>query len=37
MKRILLIIVCFSTFYNGQAQNTAYANRMQYIFGNIDK
>ncbi len=37
MKRILLIIVCLSTFYNVQAQNTAYANRMQYIFSNINK
>lgn len=36
MKRILLFLVCLATF-NIQAQNTSYANRMQYIFGNIDK
>jgi len=37
MKRILLSLLCLATFYNVQAQNTAYANRMQYIFGNINK
>ncbi|TDP60357.1 T9SS type A sorting domain-containing protein [Flavobacterium dankookense] len=37
MKRILLFLLCLATFYNVQAQNTAYANRMQYIFGNINK
>ena len=37
MKKILLFLVFLATFFNMQAQNTAYANRMQYIFGNIDK
>ena len=37
MKRLLLSIVCFVIFYNVQAQNASYANRMQHIFGNIDK
>lgn len=39
MKRILLLLFCLALFYtaNAQAQNTAYANRMQYIFSNINK
>lgn len=37
MKKILLLVVCLITFYNVQAQNSSYANRMQHIFGNIDK
>lgn len=37
MKRILLFIVCLGTFFNAQAQNSSYADRMQHIFGNIDK
>ena len=37
MKKLLLLLFCFVTFYNVQAQNSSYANRMQYVFGNIDK
>jgi hypothetical protein len=39
MKKILQLLSCFALFYtaNVQAQNTAYANRMQYIFSNINK
>lgn len=39
MKRILLLLICSALFYisNAQAQNTAYTNRMQYIFSNINK
>ena len=39
MKRILLFLICLVLFCNAkvQAQNTAYANRMQYIFSNINK
>ena len=37
MKRFLLITICLITFCNVQAQNSDYANRMQYVFGNIDQ
>jgi hypothetical protein len=37
MKKLLILLICFVTFYNVKAQNPAYANRMQHIFGNIDK
>jgi hypothetical protein len=37
MKRLLLFFICLATFCNVQAQNSSYANRMQHIFGNIDK
>ncbi|TYB78045.1 hypothetical protein ES676_02180 [Bizionia saleffrena] len=37
MKKFLLLLFCFVTFYNVQAQNSSYANRMQHVFGNIDK
>ncbi|MFV0566697.1 MAG: hypothetical protein ACK5NB_12805 [Flavobacteriaceae bacterium] len=37
MKRIILFLVCLVTFCNVQAQNSSYANRMQHIFGNINK
>lgn len=37
MKKDLLFVVCLVTFCNVQAQNSSYANRMQHIFGNIDK
>lgn len=36
MKRIFLLLVCLVTLNNLQAQNTAYANRMQHVFGNIN-
>ena len=37
MKKLLILLICLVTFYNVKAQNPAYANRMQHIFGNIDK
>ncbi len=37
MKRYLLFVICLIASSNVQAQNTAYANRMQHIFGNIDQ
>jgi hypothetical protein len=37
MKKILFFLICFTTIHIVQAQNTAYSNRMQYIFSNIDK
>jgi hypothetical protein len=37
MKRFFLLLVCLATLSHVQAQNTAYANRMQHVFGNINK
>lgn len=37
MKKLLFILLCFLFIYKGIAQNTSYSNRMQHIFGNIDK
>jgi pimeloyl-ACP methyl ester carboxylesterase len=37
MKKLLLTLLLLTTVFNGLAQNNSYANRMQHIFGNIDK
>lgn len=37
MKKFLLLTISLITFYGVQAQNSDYANRMQYVFGNIDQ
>ncbi|WP_445738339.1 hypothetical protein [Mariniflexile sp.] len=37
MKKLLIFtMLCIYLFY-GNAQNSDYYNRMQYVFGNIDK
>ncbi|PQV51602.1 hypothetical protein CLV33_101528 [Jejuia pallidilutea] len=35
-KRLVFTLLCMAFFY-GNAQNNSYYNRMQHIFGNIDK
>lgn len=37
MKKFFLLIISLITLYSVQAQNSDYANRMQYVFGNIDQ
>jgi len=37
MKKPLIFIILFVAIYLGNAQNNSYYNRMQYVFGNIDK
>ncbi|WP_445731794.1 hypothetical protein [Mariniflexile sp.] len=35
-KRLVFTLLCI-TFFSGNAQNNDYYNRMQHVFGNIDK
>lgn len=37
MKKILVFTGLFITLFYGNAQNTDYYDRMEHIFGNIDK
>ncbi|MFK5959185.1 MAG: hypothetical protein QM495_10010 [Lutibacter sp.] len=37
MKKLLLLLLLIGSTYIGYTQNNSYANRMQHIFGNIDK
>ena len=37
MKKLIVFTLLFIAFFQGQAQNTDYYDRMEHIFGNIDK
>lgn len=37
MKKLFILFLFFCSFLEGFAQNTDYADRMEHIFGNIDK
>lgn len=37
MKKLFTFTLFFITIFYGNAQNSNYYNRMQHIFGNIDK
>jgi len=37
MKKLLFLLLVLVNAYAGFTQNNSYANRMQHIFGNIDK
>jgi len=37
MKKLLIITILLCSFFRVSAQNTDYYDRMEHIFGNIDK
>jgi hypothetical protein len=37
MKKLLVFTLFTFVLFQGQTQNNSYYNRMQHIFGNIDK
>ncbi|WP_445734253.1 hypothetical protein [Mariniflexile sp.] len=37
MKKLLIFTLLFVQLFFSNAQNSDYYNRMQYVFGNIDK